>query len=236
MKTLLLILAAVVTASASAQQSSPPPLVSTTGSAQIRVVPDLADLCFEVEVRNVDLDTARKQQNERAIRVLASLRKAGIPAADLQSSQLQITPDYTDRRQESDKIKFWSVAQSISCTLHDVGKVPDVTAATVAAGATRVRDAVLRTSQLRKYRDEARAAAIRAAKEKAEALADELESHIGKPYTIKEESGQSWNPSFNNSIQTPSIADGQQGDNATPAFAPGTISISASVSVSFLLE
>jgi len=57
MKATIVALTAVLAAPvAFGQQAAPlPPLVSTTGSAQIRVVPDLADLFFEVEVRNVDL-------------------------------------------------------------------------------------------------------------------------------------------------------------------------------------
>ena len=70
--------------------------------------------------------------------------------AELQSSQVHIVPDYTDRRQETEKIKFYRVYQSISCTVHDVKKIPDVTAEAVGAGATGVSEASLRTSQLRK--------------------------------------------------------------------------------------
>lgn len=240
MKPLLPTLAAalVTLPLASARQTIPPPLITTTGNAQIRVVPDLADLDFEIEVRNVDLGVARKQQAARTTRVLAALRASGVSEADLQSSQVKIMPDYTDRRQESDKIKFWSVSQRISCTLHDVTRVPDVTTATVAAGATGVRNAVLRTSQLRKYRDEARANAIRAAKEKAVALATVLGARVGKSYTIQENASHNWSPSFlnNSQVQTSATADDQPEEAGMPAFAPGTISITAGVTVSFVLE
>ena len=39
----------------------------------------------------------------------------GVVEAELQSSQAQINPDYTDRRQETEKIKFYSVSQNICC-------------------------------------------------------------------------------------------------------------------------
>jgi hypothetical protein len=110
-----------------AQQHPPlPPLVTTSGSALIRVTPDLADLYFEVEVRNSDLTLARKQQAERATKVLAALRAAGVVEAELQTSQAQIAADYTDRRQETETVKFFRVTQSITCTLHDLKKVPNI--------------------------------------------------------------------------------------------------------------
>jgi uncharacterized protein len=244
MKRVLLTLVIAIAASVAVAQTPPPPstppLISTTGGAQIRVVPDLADLCFEVQIRSADLSAARKEQAERATKVLAALRSAGVTEAELQSSQVQIHPDYIDRRQESDKVKFFNVSQSICCTLHDVKKVPEVTANAVAAGVTGVSESTLRTSQLRKYRDEARAKAVRAAKEKAVALATELGAKIGKPYTITESPSYDWRAGMSNNatmqVATTARADSSDDDSATSSFAPGTISITANVTVSFLLE
>lgn len=223
-----------------AQQVAPmPPLISTNGSAVVRVVPDLADLSFEVEVRNADLGLARKQQAERAKKVLAALRAAGVAETELQSSQVQIAPNYADRRGETEQVRFFVVTQTICCTLHDVKKVPDLTAEAVLAGATGVRNASLRSSQLRRHRDEARAMAIRAAREKAAALTAELGVKVGKPYTITEGfdygSRALFNNSGNNNVQQVE-AGADPGDGTTPTFAPGSISITASVNVSFLLE
>lgn len=256
MRTILLFIAAAITFVAAAitslvvfrraPESTTPRLISTTGSAELRVVPDLADLHFNVEVRNPDLILAQQQQAQRAKKVLVALRAAGVTEAELQSSQSQITADYTNGSyQETGKVRFYQVSQSVSCTLHDVKKVPDVTAAAVVAGATGVQEASLRTSQLRKFRDEARVKAIHAAKEKATALATELGAKVGKSYTITEGTGDlsgvpAWSGItrntnyYYNGQQTERSAVGS--DDTTPTFAPGTISISARVSVSFVLE
>ena len=142
----------------------------------------------------------------------------------------------TGQRQETETVQFYSVSQQITCTLHDVSKVTDVTAAVVTAGATSVDGASLRSSENRKHRDEARAKAIKAAKEKAVALATELGSVVGKPYSIAEATYANWGYSqISNSI-------GQGGGNPQPeedamsTFAPGTITISATINVSFLLQ
>ena len=220
-----------------AQEALRPPLVSVNGSAVVRVVPDLADLEFQVEIRNADLNVARKQQAERSRKILEALRAAGVAESELQSSQVTITPSYIDRRQETDQIRFYIVSQTICCTVHDVKIVPDLTAAVITAGATGVRDINLRTSQLRKYRDEARGMAIRAAREKATALATELGVKVGKPYTISEGYNYLGNVSAGNSMNNAQAAmDAAPGDGAIPAFAPGSISISANINVSFLIE
>jgi uncharacterized protein YggE len=223
------------------------PLVSTTGSAEIRVAPNLADLSFEVEVRNADLTKARTEQAERVSKVLATLRSAGIKESELQTSQIAIVPNYGNREAdpfgadgrrlvESATARFYSVSQSISCTLHDVKKLANVTADAVAAGVTGIQGATLRTSDLRKYRDQARAQAIRAAKEKAVALAGELGAKVGRPFSITESPEYGGSSMFNEGNYQRTASAGPAGEGDQPAFAPGTVSVSAHVSVSFLLE
>ncbi len=247
MKKLLLLLATIAAAPlAFAQQQAPqPPLVSTSGTAEIKVAPDLADLQFEVEVRGPDLTAARKQQGDRAAKVLAAIRALGVPEADLQAANISITPNFTESRRdyaETAKVRFFSVSQVVAVTLRDVKKVPDAIAAGVGAGATEARLGALRTSQLRKHRDAARANAIKAAREKAAALAGELGVKIGKPYQIFEAmSYPSWggnNLSLSNTTQVQgTVVQQDDGEAASgSAFAPGMISISATVHVSFLLE
>ena len=238
-RTFLLLVATAVVGNARAQLSTAArPTITTNGSAQVRVVPDLADLCFEVEIRGVNLAAARKEQAERVTKVLATLRTAGVTEAELQSSPVGITADYTDRRQETETVRFYRVSQTVCATLHDLNTVPDVTAGAVAAGATGVNGAGFRTSQLRKHRDEARAQAIRAAKEKATALANELGAKVGAPYTITEGANNDWRASTTNSVnaQVSSMSGGGAADEGTPTFAPGTISISANVTVTFVLD
>ena len=218
-----------------AQQPLPqPPLITTRGSAQIRVVPDLADLYFEVDVRNADLDAARKEESTRMAAVLATLRATGVAEAELQSSQVQIAPDYGDRRQETERVKFFRVFQSVCCTLHELNKIPDVTANAIAARATGIRDVVLRASEVRKYRDEARSKAALAAKEKASSLAVALGVKLGKPHTILEGASDDgrYTASNTSSVSNDATAEGE----ATDAFAPGTIFVNATVSVAFDLE
>jgi uncharacterized protein len=255
MKSHLLSIAALTVAmtapAASGQQTAPGrALVSTIGSAEIRVMPDVADLYFQVEVRSPDLSKARNDQAERASKVLVALRRAGVAEAELQTSQVEINPHYDVRAnepsaansrsfQETARVGFYTVSQDISCTLHDVRKVPNVTTDAVAAGATGLQSASLRTSELRKYRDQARAKAIRAAKEKAVALASELGTKVGRPYAITEGAVyDSTHSRFNRSnFQTSSDGGTTSGsENAAPTFAPGTISVNASVKVSFILE
>jgi len=219
------------------------PLVTTNGSAEIKVVPDIADLNFSVTVRDSDFAAARKRQAVRAAKVLAALREAGFENKDIQTSQVLLSTEYSSNRSgETAKINFYEFSQSIHCTLHDISKVPDVTLAVVNAGATGVQNAVLRVTNLRKYRDQARTQAIVAAKEKAQALAAALSCEIGKPHSITEDSCGRGFPGILSATEVFSqnafsVAPAPElGDGNSPTFVPGMINISASVTVSFELK
>ena len=104
-----------------------------------------------------------------------------------------------------------------------------------------------RTTQLRKLRDHARLMAVRAAKEKAKALTDELGVKLGRPYNVNAtdnsvylgSSSRYLNSSIgaNNFVQNVSVSSGGgASDNASDAFAVGQISVTATVNVSFLIE
>jgi uncharacterized protein YggE len=78
--------------------------------------------------------------------------------------------------------------------------------------------------------------AVRAAKEKAKALAEELGAKVGKPQTIVE-SASDVMPYYN--IQASNMARMAEmggGGGSSPEFEAGTIKITAEVSVSFVLE
>jgi len=118
-------------------------------------------------------------------------------------------------------------------------------------GVNNVQGIDFRTTELRKYRDQARALAIRAAREKAEAMVGDLGVKVGKPISITVNDAGGWISwggggyrgggfntfnGFQNVAQNVSqnAGGGTGADGAT--FAAGQISVSASVNVSFLIQ
>lgn len=92
-----------------------------------------------------------------------------------------------------------------------------------------------RHTELRTYRDEARVLAARAAKEKAELLAEELGVEVGKPLEINENAqngGYYAKAAFQNAVSYDSFAP-TAGAETTLV---GQIEVTASVYVRFSLE
>ena len=213
--------------------------ISVTGDAEVKVAPDEVILVLGVETSDKDIKVAKNQNDERVRRVIALAKDYGIEPKHVQTDRINVEPRYDNSYAKMNLIAF-IVRKSIVITLKDVDKFEDLYTAAIAAGVTHIQDIQFRTTDLRKYRDQARALAIQAAREKAGALAGDLGQKIGKPQTIQENySGwwswysTRWSGAMTQNV-TQNVSGGAPSEGGT--FAPGQISVSARVTVSFDLE
>ena len=143
--------------------------ISVTGDAAINVAPDRVRLNFGVLTRNKSLDLAAATNDETIRRVIAAARKLDIADADIQTDNIRVSLGYDDHN--STLIDYYEITKGIQVTLRDVSKFEPLLMGALRAGANQVYEVEFSTSELRKYRDQARALAIKAAKEKANDLA-----------------------------------------------------------------
>lgn len=238
------LLAALAVAPAAAQSEPPasPRLITVTGEAEVKAPPDEVILTLGVESSNKQLKLAKGQNDELVKQVSAAAAALGVPPKDIQTDHISIEPRYRDSYEQRDFVGYF-VRQTVVITLKDIAQFEQLLGDTLEAGANYVHGIEFRTTELRKLRDQARSLAIRAAREKAVAMAQELDQRIGKPNSIREDQSGWWSP-YNswwggrgasmtqNVIQdagsAPALSEG--------ALAPGQISVTARVTVSFELE
>jgi len=237
------IVLSTLTARAGAQVATPPkPTIAVSGTAEIRVAPNEVNLRLAVETRDPKLEESVKQNDARLAAVLKFLKEAGIEAKDMQTDYVEIQPQYnSDRREQQIVPEYYQVRRNLGVRLRNPARFDAVLAGAIKSGANYVLGIEFRTTELRKHRDAARQQAIRAAKEKATALAAELESKIGKPQNIDEQTQSGWwgsvsnysnfNASVQNSVQ---VAPG--GGESDGNLSVGMISVTATVNVTFALE
>ena len=115
----------------------------------------------------------------------------------------------------------------------DFSRLGEQVAEVEKAGVTRLSNVEFRDSKIRQHKDQARAMAIKAAQEKAKLFAGEIGQSIGPAYSITESGVVPYSPA---NVSQNRI-DNFVGGAAEPenAIAPGTISVSAQVTVSFRL-
>ena len=235
-------LLAALTPCAVAQDRSAPPLITVSGQAELRVQPDEVVLELEVEKLDKDINVARQQADDSVAQILALSRRNGVPPQNVKTDYITVGMKYStdfiddDDNENAKKVKRefvgYEVSKSVTVRLTDLARFEVFFAEVLKAGVSRVKEVNFYTSQLRKYRDQARAAAIRAAREKAVALSAEVGQTIGKAYKI-EEDGPSRGSAMSNST---GYIPGNYSSDDSSAFAPGTITVTANVTVSFILN
>jgi len=204
--------------------------VLVTGDAEIKVVPDQVILTIAVETLDHDLLTAKQQNDDRVKKVLAVTAQFKIEPKHVQTDQVTIEPRTRTTNQKEEFLGY-AVRKSVVICLKDMARFETVLMALLKAGTNRVDGVQFQTSELRKYRDKARLMAIRAAHDKAAALAGELGQKVGRPRSITENGASMVRRGYGNiQNESASVGDGGGGDSG---FAPGQISVSASVTVKF---
>lgn len=218
-----------------AQEPREQPLVTVTGEAEVRAVPD--EVVFDVTVRtlNRDLKIAKTQTDERLRTLVELARRYKVAPEDMQTDYIKLEPRYRAGN-ETRTFLGYSVRKDLVFTLRDVTQAESLLSEVMTSGITSINSIKFRTSQLRKYRDQARALAIRAAREKAVALTAEIGQKIGKAYSI-EEVVATGNPTSQNSLMLNATA--SYGDDAAETegtLALGQITVNARVTVRFILD
>lgn len=221
-----------------------PATISVSGSAEVKVPPDEINLNVGVEVRGPNLDPAKGQNDQEVAAVLKFLKESGVEAKDIQTDFVGIHPEFKDDRQITPVI--YVVQRSIGIRLRKVPDFEKVLTGVLKHGVNYVHGVDFRTTELRKHRDTARQMAIRAAKEKADALAKELGVKVGKVQSITENtwggwwswSGGYWGArNYSGMYQNVSQnTGGAAGPSEDGSLSVGQISVSATVNVTFLLE
>ncbi|HEX8635763.1 MAG TPA: SIMPL domain-containing protein [Pyrinomonadaceae bacterium] len=220
---------------ATAQQKLEPPLITVTGEAEVRAVPD--EVVFDVTVRNVnrDLKVAKAQTDESLRKVVELARRYKVAPEDMQTDYIGLEPRYRGGN-ETRTFLGYMVSKGLVFTLRDVTQAESLLSEIMTSGITSINSINFRTSQLRKYRDQARALAIRAAREKAIALTGEIGQKIGKAYSIEEEAATR-NPASQNSLMLNSTTrSGGEAGETEGTLALGQIAVNSRITVRFILE
>ena len=120
--------------------------------------------------------------------MLQAIRHQGVPAQDISTHYFVLRPEQDYKQVGESKIVGYWTENAVVVTLREVDQLSDVLAAALEAGATTVDDLTFTTTRLRELRDEARSLAVKAAMEKAHALAGAANVSVGQVQAIGENS------------------------------------------------
>ncbi len=218
------------------------PVVTVTAIGEVNVEPDEAVLTLRVEKFDREV-AAAKQQHDRSVRdLIALVHGHGVSDRDIQTRDLRMEAVHEvardakgdDDLRRSGPVRGYLVSSTVMVRLTDLKRFEAFYSDLLGTGISEVKDVQLGDSKMRAHRETARELAVKAAREKAVAMAGVLGQTVGKAVEITEGEGSLFNFGYSNAA---SRYDGlTPGGGDTGTFAPGSIRITATVRVSFKLD
>jgi len=209
--------------------------ISTSGEAVVNVVPDEVVLTLGVTNSDRDLDRAKSANEQASGRLLKAISGLGIEDKFIATGALDVQMLFADW-QRPETFEGYSISRVYVITLKDIKQFDKLVDIALKNGANRIVGFEFRTTELRKYRDQAREMAIKAARGKAVDLAAALDCKVGRPRTITETNIYR-EYSLGASVLAQQAAQAPGGGEETgEALPPGQIAVRANISVTFDLE
>jgi uncharacterized protein len=231
----LLVLGILAAAPAAAQ--APASIVQTIDGTRLDVVatgevnrvPDLARITAGV-ITTAPTATAALEQNSRQMTsVRAALKRAGIADRDIQTSSINLYPDYRhDERGGNPTLIGYRASNEVTVRFRDIANTGKILDALVAQGANQISGPMLSIDKPESALDEARTQAIAGARARAELYARALGKRVGRIVAVSEAAMNPYGRGM--------VAQAVSRDASTNMIEPGEQTLAVTLSVTFELE
>jgi uncharacterized protein YggE len=164
-----------------------PPTVSVVGEGRVTVPPDTAAIVAGVDVTRPTLAEAQAEADDQATAIIDAARAEGIAEDDIQTVNysVNVVREF-DEQGNPGAITGYQVANQVELTIRDVDGVGGVLDAVVDAGANNIYGITFYLEDTAAAASQARAAAVRDARAKAEELATAAGASLGRVRSITE--------------------------------------------------
>lgn len=232
---LTVFMAASMLASAGVAAAAEVPLrlVSVTGSGEVKAQPDMAYVSLGVEARRPTLAEARTEVNATVERIMALTRELKIEPKFVDSTRLQVQPDYRwDEKASQQVLLGYVVSRQVDVELHDLDRLGTLLEKSVSAGANQVGGARLDSSRRKELERTALTLAVDDARLNADALARAAGAKLG-PVQSLNTTGTMPVPMYAERAMT--VAAAPKADGAAESYQPSEMKFTANVSAQFEL-
>lgn len=136
-----------------------------------KAAPDLATITLGVQTDGATAAAALSANAAQMTKVVAALKKAGIAERDIQTSTLNVNPQYVYVQNEPPKLNGYQASNQVTIQVRDLSKLGQTVDATVNAGATNVGGISFGLQDPKAAEDAARLDAVKALQAKADLYA-----------------------------------------------------------------
>jgi len=234
--TLASLLALSIPAGAAVAQTLPQQVISGTrldvvATGEVTRVPDIARISAGVVTTAPTATQAIAENNRRMASVREALKRAGIADRDIQTSSINLNPEYRYEENRAPVLTGYRASNEVSIRFRDIAETGAILDALVAQGANTINGPMLGLDKPEAAMDEARVEALRIARQRADLYAQSLGKRVTRILSVSE-SGSMYPP-----MPMMQMNMGRSAEAAADMkIDPGEQTIAVTVSVSFELQ
>ncbi len=169
-------------------------LLSVSASAEASRVPDVATISAGVVTQAADGKAAMAQNAQQMSKVLAAVKKAGIADKDVQTSGINLSPQYRYAENQAPTITGYQASNTVNLKVRDITGLGDVLDALAAQGSNQINGPTFQIDEPEPVYDEARLEALKKARGRAETYAKALGMRVRRIVSINEGGTGNFNP------------------------------------------
>lgn len=147
------------------------PTLNLSAYGEVKVAPDLATINFGVLTEAPSAEGAMAANRDRMNRVMTSLERAGIAPRDIQTSGLNLSPQYDYVQNEPPRLRGYQATNQVTVSVRNLDRVGTTADAVVAAGVNQINGISFGLTDPQTAENTAREQAVRALQAKAELYA-----------------------------------------------------------------
>ena len=161
-------------------------LLSVSATAEASRTPDVATISTGVVTQAADANAAMRDNAVQMDRMLAALRAAGIAPRDIQTSGINLNPQYKYAENQPPAIVGYQASNTVNVKVRELAKLGKVLDALVAQGANQINGPSFGIDQPEAAMEEARLAAVKKAQAQAQTYARALGLQVKRIVSISE--------------------------------------------------
>ena len=163
--------------------------LTLSSSGEARTSPDQASISLGVTTEGATAAVAMQRNRERMNAVVAAVRREGIAERDIQTSGLNLSPQYVHENNKAPRVTGYQASNMVTLTVKDLARLGPVVDAVVGAGANQVHGINFGLQNVDAASDEARRTAVRNVQRKAELYAQATGMRIVRLVNLTEGGG-----------------------------------------------
>lgn len=168
--------------------------VNLSAYGETRIAPDMATINLGVNTQALTAADAMRANADKMTQVIAALKKQGIAEKDIQTSNIDLNPQYAYEQNKPPRLTGYQAVNQVAIRVVDLKKLGGALDAVVGAGANQINGVSFGLQNPEAAENAARREAVKALAAKADLYAQAAGYRVGRLVNLSEGGGYSPQP------------------------------------------